>query len=138
MELTPEQIEKIKKYIELYDATMLDDPNLDFAIEDSANSLSPNCFGTQYEKAVALLTLHMLTVAKATSEGGSGSGSEGIGAIIQKTIGPITIKWANPTEQSSSTYFEEYKTTRFGRMLLDLIKVFTRGYSMNVTGSWGV
>ena len=136
MALTPEQLTKVKKYIELYNEDIIDNDNLDFVIEDSAEFLSEPTFGSQYPKAVAYLTLHTLTIAAQTSgEGGSAGDATG-GAVIQRTIGPITIKWASPKDSSNSKYWDAYKTTKYGLMLLDLIRLCTLGKGISVTGAW--
>lgn len=138
MALTPEQIDKIEQYINVYDPNMIGDPNLEFVMEDSADSLSEKCFGKQFEKAVAFLTMHTLTVAAQTSGSSSEGGSAATGgAVIQRTIGPITIKWANPKDSHSSKYFDTYKTTKYGQMLLDLIQTCTLGMGISVTNEWG-
>lgn len=136
MALTAEQRTKVEKYITLYNEDMLDNENIDFVIDDSAEFLSESVFGSQYPKAVAYLTLHTLTIANQTSGANGNSGDATGGAVIQRTIGPITIKWASPKDSSNSKYWDAYKTTKYGLMLIDLIRLCTFGKGISVTGAW--
>ncbi len=74
MSLTTAQREKVDQYITMFNESMLDNENLDFAIEDSVDTLSEDALGKQYEKAVALLTMHTRTIAQQTREGTGGEG----------------------------------------------------------------
>lgn len=132
MALTREQRRKVEQYIEVFDPAMLDNDNLAFVLTDSSETLSEACFGTQYEKAVALLTLHTLTIAAQTA---GGSAAEGF--VVQRTIGPITIKWANPSSGNRwDKYLAMYRTTKYGLQLIDLINSCTAGAGFSVNHAW--
>lgn len=134
MALTEAQLQKVKDYVSLYNEDLLDHDYFDFVVEDSADSLSESVFGSRYPKAVALLTMHTLTIATQTSGEGSSEGDATGGAVIQRTIGPITIKWASPKDSSNSKYWDSYKSTKYGLMLIDLIRLCTLGMGIAVTG----
>jgi hypothetical protein len=128
MALTPADIVKVKSYINVYDVTFLTDPNLDFVIGDSADNLSASFYGTKYPKAVAFLTMHTLSVAKGTVNGG---GADGF--LSEKTIGPVKVKYAqfNGKGRNSALLM-----TKYGVMLDDLTKSCGPGISVN--NMWGI
>lgn len=126
--LTPEQIVDIKKWIEFYNADLLDNPSLDFVIEDSGNSLSEEYFGKFYCKAVALLVLHTFSIKKQAEIGGG----EGGGLLASKTIGPVKVTYAS---FSGSRSYSVLSTTIYGNMLKDLMNTCGGG-AITVTGAW--
>lgn len=130
MSLTPAQRAKVEQYITLFNEDSLNNDNLDFVIEDSVETLSEDVLGKFYEKAIALLTLHTLTIAQQTTDGTAGEGY-----VIQRTIGPITIKWANPTS-SKDKWYSYYRSTKYGQMLVDILKQCSIGAGINVNHMW--
>lgn len=131
MSLTTAQREKVDQYITMFNESMLENENLDFAIEDSVDTLPEDALGKQYEKAVALLTMHTLTIAQQTTEGTGGEGY-----VIQRTIGPITIKWANPASDNKDKWYNYYKSTKYGLALIDILKRCTAGMGISVNHMW--
>jgi len=128
--LTQSQKDKIEEYINVYDSSLLSNEFLSFVMDDSAETLSPACFGNRYEKAVALLTMHTLTIATQTTEGTAGEGF-----VIQRTIGPITIRWADPNN-GKDRFNYSYRTTKYGIELADLIKLCSVGAGFSVNHAW--
>lgn len=135
MALPAADIAKVKEYIAVYYPALLENDNVDFLINDAADTLSPSFFGTRYIKAVAYLTMHNASIAAQTSSGGS-SGDSG-GVVVQKTIGPVTIKYADNTS-SYKGWTALYGTTRFGLMFLNLMKLCGGGGSITVNHAWRV
>ena len=127
MALTPEQILKVKSYIGVYDATLLTNSNLEFVIGDSADSLSASYYGDKYEKAIAFLTMHTLSMASQTANGG---GADGF--LSEKAIGPVKVKFASFTFNGRGSAL---LTTKYGMMLNDLTK--TCGAGISVNNMWG-
>ena len=103
MALTPAQILKVKSYIEVYDATLLTNANLEFVIGDSADSLSASYYGDKYEKAIAFLTMHTLSMASQTANGG---GADGF--LSEKAIGPVKVKFASlPSTEGAPLFLRQ-------------------------------
>ena len=127
MALTPEQILKVKSYITVYDATLLENANLDFVITDSADSLSASYYGNKYEKAVAFLTMHTLSMGARTANGG---GADGF--LSEKAIGPVKVKYAEFNFHGRNSAL---LTTKYGLMLDDLTR--TCGSGISVNNMWG-
>ena len=127
MALTPEQILKVKSYITVYDSSLLSNTNLDFVIGDSADSLSASYYGVHYEKAIAFLTMHTLSMASRTANGG---GADGF--LSEKAIGPVKVKYA---EFNFNGRGSALLTTKYGMMLNDLTK--TCGTGISVNNMWG-
>lgn len=134
MALTVEEVAKVKEYIKVYYPSLLSDENLDFLIEDAADTLSARYFGKHYPKAVAYLTMHNASIASQTASSGSG-GSEGI--VVQKTIGPVTIKYADGSSHYKG-WNALYGSTKFGLMLISLVKLCSGGGSITVNNAWRI
>lgn len=123
MALTPDELTKVKAYINVYDSTMLTNENLDFVIADSADSLSASFYGDKYTKAVAFLTMHTLSMASRTANGG---GADGF--LSEKAIGPVKVKYAEFNFHGRNSAL---LTTKYGMMLDDLTRSCGSGISVN-------
>jgi len=132
MALTPADIATVKTYINVYFPALLESENVDFLINDAADTLSPSFFGRHYLKAVAYLTMHNGSIAAQTSSGGS-TGDAG-GVVVQKTIGPVTIKYSD--KSSTKEWAALYGSTKFGLMLISLMKLCSGGGSITVNHAW--
>jgi len=132
MALTESEVLKVKEYITVYYPALLENTNINFLIDDAADTLSPSFFGRHYLKAVAYLTMHNGSIAAQTSSGGS-TGDAG-GVVVQKTIGPVTIKYSD--KSSTKEWAALYGSTKFGLMLISLMKLCSGGGSFTVNNAW--
>lgn len=135
MALTPEERTKISDYFQAYAPLYLQQATYTFMVDDAAESLSASFFGSNYCKAVAFLAMHNMAIASQVSNGSGGTE----GYIIQRTIGPITVKYASPTSSDKRRdALSLFKTTKYGLMLLDLYNTCGGNSAISVNHNWGL
>lgn len=105
--------EKVRQYIAIYASEFIDNPNLDFMIEDQELSTSSIAFGNAWHKAIAFKTAHELQLASLSV---SKKGNE-VGVVIARSIGPVSIRYATDKSRRSDG---TYNLTLYGKKYLEL------------------
>lgn len=90
--------------------------NADFFIRMAGENLSRSFFGKQYAYAVAYKACHLYTV----TAGSEGNTAAGLGQIASMSEGGLSVSFATGDAESDASGGLE--TTKFGKMLLGLIK----------------
>lgn len=103
---------------------LADSPSLSSYIQIAQESLDRCFFGNNYNLAVAYKACHLFTVYGSDGVEGTIAGL-GSGAVSGITEGGLSVNFAT----SSNVKDSELSSTKYGRMLLDLMK---SGLRMNV------
>lgn len=113
---------RIDMYVSMYGPEYESDEKLPLFIEEASESVDSAYFGGKVDKAIALLALHNLCLSKQGASAG--------GVVVSKTIGPVSVRFAEPRRNG----LHSYALTKFGMMYSDLVKSCGCGVSVTFNG----
>jgi hypothetical protein len=113
MSLSPEEI------IQTICPELSGSPSLQVYLGMAVEVTSRGFFGKLYNQAIAYRACHLFMVSGGSSGGGVESAAAGLGQITSMSEGGLSVSFATGSGTSNT---EGLDTTKYGKMLLSLIK----------------
>jgi hypothetical protein len=101
--------------------TSIDDSRIQLFLDDAALELDSSLWGNWYDRGLAALAAHFLSLSiKAGSAGGS-AGS--VGPVASRSVGDVSVSFGMYSGGAAGTSDDFYKSTVYGQDYLRLMKL---------------
>lgn len=96
----------------------VDDSRIQVFIDDAELELDEGVWGTWYEKGLAYLTAHFLTIANQTAAGASGSTG---GPVASRSVGDVSISFARGASTGATEDY--FNSTSYGQEYFRMVNI---------------
>ena len=101
----------------------IDDPRIQFFIDDAILELDVNRWGDYYDKGLAALTAHFLINALKTQT--VLGAATIVGNVSSRSVGSVSTSFNAPVADGSNTAY--YQTSKYGQEYLRLLNIIGSG-----------